>query len=324
MPEVSPSVLIIRLDAIGDALALTPLLAALRRRSIATDIVLRPSNAGIFSSRAARHIFTADFALRSNAQSDRAAIEALGAELQNDKYSHVLVATEDPSGYRLARAVGAPVRIGFDDPIGKPFKALWSRTMLTKTVYRSAGLDRRAPHECEVLFSLGASLVGEVAPTHDVAALRPLVLEREPQADDSIAIQITEKWERLGLELFGIIELVRRVGAHGALHLLSDRREAEYAKRIEDATGLRVSLFDQLEPWKAAIAAAPAIVAPDSGALHVAGMLGTPIVAVFPPSRHFDLQVARWSPWAATHRIVRANAGWPERCADALAQLLST
>src|SRR5215472_4169797 len=30
MPQTSPSVLVIRLDAIGDALALTPLLAALR------------------------------------------------------------------------------------------------------------------------------------------------------------------------------------------------------------------------------------------------------------------------------------------------------
>jgi ADP-heptose:LPS heptosyltransferase len=323
MPEVSPSVLIIRLDAIGDALALTPLLDALRRRDIATDIVLRPSNAGIFSSRAARRIFTADFELRSNAQSDRAAIEALGATLRERGYSHVLVATEDPSGYRLARAVGAPVRIGFGDPVGKPFKTLWSRTMLTKTVYRSAGLDRRAPHECEVLFSLGASLVAGEAPTRDVTALRPMVLEKEPDPDDRIAIQITEKWERLKMEFSSVVEVVRRIAAHGALHLMSDQREAAYAKRIEGAAGLRVTLFDELEPWKAAIAAAAAIVAPDSGATHVAGMLGTPVVAVFPPSRRFDLQVARWSPWAAPHRIVRADAGWPDRCDDALTQLLS-
>ena len=33
MPKGSPSVLIIRLDAIGDALALVPLLAALRRHA---------------------------------------------------------------------------------------------------------------------------------------------------------------------------------------------------------------------------------------------------------------------------------------------------
>jgi ADP-heptose:LPS heptosyltransferase len=63
-------------------------------------------------------------------------------------------------------------------------------------------------------------------------------------------------------------------------------------------------------------------VTPDCGALHVAGMVGTPVAAVFPPNRQFALQVARWAPWAAPHRIVRAGNEWPSRTADALAQLL--
>ncbi|HKE36665.1 MAG TPA: hypothetical protein VKB39_04495, partial [Candidatus Baltobacteraceae bacterium] len=61
---------------------------------------------------------------------------------------------------------------------------------------------------------------------------------------------------------------------------------------------------------------------PDSGALHVAGFVGTPVVAIFPPERNYRLQVARWAPWAAPHRIVRADADWSARAADALAQLL--
>ncbi len=104
MPRVSPSVLIIRLDAIGDALALTPLLAALRRRAIPVDVVLQRSNAGIFSSRAVRSVVVADFELRSSAAFEPAAIERLGRDLQSRGYSHVLVATEDPGGYRLAGA----------------------------------------------------------------------------------------------------------------------------------------------------------------------------------------------------------------------------
>jgi ADP-heptose:LPS heptosyltransferase len=71
-----------------------------------------------------------------------------------------------------------------------------------------------------------------------------------------------------------------------------------------------------------AIAAAPAIVTPDSGALHVAGVVGTPTVAVFPAVRNFALQVARWSPWASPHRVVRAAGDWPVRAGEALAQLL--
>ncbi len=323
MPEGSPSVLIIRLDAIGDALALTPLLAAFARRSIAVDVVLRRTNAGIFSSRAAREIVLADFDLRSNAARNLAAIADLGGRLRARAYSHVLVATEDAGGYRLAAATRAPVRIGFADPWGKPFKALWSRRSLTQTIYRSAGLDPRAPHECEVLFALGRVLIGDEAPSRDAGVLRPLVLEREPACDDRIALQVTRKWERLGIALDEVVALVRRVAAIGTPHLLASSTEAAYARTVAEAVGLEISYFDELEPWKAAIAAAPAIVTPDSGALHVAGMIGTPVVAVFPPQRRYALQVARWSPWAAPHRIVRADAGWPARAADAAVALLS-
>ncbi len=56
-------------------------------------------------------------------------------------YTHALVATEDPSGYRVARASGISHRIGFENGWGKPFKSLWVRAHLTQTLHRSAGLD---------------------------------------------------------------------------------------------------------------------------------------------------------------------------------------
>jgi ADP-heptose:LPS heptosyltransferase len=323
MPKGSPSVLIIRLDAIGDALALTPLLAALNRRDVPADVVLGPVNAGIFASRAARRIITAEFALRSSTRSNVTAIHRLGSELRPHGYTHVLVATEDPGGYRLAAAIGAPVRIGFADFLGKPLKALWSRRLLTSTIYRSAGLDPRAPHECEVLFALAGSLLGKERATRDPAALRPLVLEHDPAPDERVAVQITDKWERLGISQRDVVDLIARAGAFGALHLLSARREMRYADEIAAITGLPIDYFDDLEPWKTAIGAATAIITPDSGALHVAGMVGTPVVAIFPTQRAYALHVARWAPWAAPHRIVRADRDWPRRATDGLAQLLA-
>ena len=90
---------------------------------------------------------------------------------------------------------------------------------------------------------------------------------------------------------------------------------------MSDATGIAVESFSDVTPWKAAIAGAAALVTPDSGALHVAGMLGTPTVAVFPPVRDFDLQLARWSPWAAPFRAVRADGDWPARVVSGLQEL---
>ncbi|MGA8534451.1 MAG: hypothetical protein WB615_10125 [Candidatus Tumulicola sp.] len=323
MPEISPSVLIIRLDAIGDALALTPLLAALHAMSIPVDVVLRPGNAGVFSSRAVRSVVVGDFDLRSNRPPNLAAIERLGERLATRRYTHALVATEDPGGYRLALASQAPARIGFSNAWGKPAKALWLRRFLTQSIYRSAGLDRRAPHECQVLFRLGGALLGSTAePTRDAAQLRPLVLESQPRPDDRIAVQITDKWERLGIAFEQVVDVVRRVGAFGLPRLIAATAESAYSARIASATGFAVESFDATQPWKDAVAAAPALVAPDCGALHLAGMLGTPAVGVFPAEPHFALQVARWAPWAAPHRIVRADEGWPRRVSDALATLL--
>lgn len=321
MPEPSPSVLVIRLDGIGDALALVPLLAALRDRAIPADVVLGAANAGVYSSRAARRCIVSPVAPRSGTAANLAQIERLGRTLAQNGYTHALVATEDPGGYRIARASGAAVRIGFSNGWGKPLKTLWSRAFLTQQVYRSAGLDPRAPHECEVLFRLGRALLGDEGPSRDPQRLRPLVLERDARSDGRVAMQITDKWQRLGIPPSRLVEMVRGLRERGSFGLIAAAREAAYAQSVAAAAGAPVQLFDSLDPWKEAIASASALVAPDSGALHVAGMVGTPAVAIFPPSRDFALQTARWAPWAAPHRIVAGDGNWPARVLDALAEL---
>jgi ADP-heptose:LPS heptosyltransferase len=322
MPGTSPSVLIIRLDGIGDALALTPLLAALRERAIPTGVVLGPGNAQIFSARAAREVWSAPFHLRSSERSNLDAIARFGSELSQHGYTHALVATEDPGGYRLAAAMRAPVRVGFSNGWGKPFKSLWARALLTGTVHRSAGLDARAPHECDVLFSLGRSLLGDALPARDPAVLRPLVLDREPAPGDGVAFQVSDKWERIGIGLDDVVRLIAALGDARRLQLIAAESEGDYADRLSQAAGLPVRRFAALEPWKSAIAQSRAIVTPDSGALHVAGTIGTPVVAVFPPSRDVALQIARWAPWAAPYRSIVAAGDWPNRAATALHELL--
>lgn len=321
MSQSSPSVLVIRLDAIGDALALTPLLSAFREAGIATDLVLRGVNARIFSSRAARAIYIAPFALRSSTLANRKTIATFGESLAPNNYTHIIVATEDPGGYRLAHAVGAPERIGFGNGWGKPLKSLWVRSLINHVVTRSAGLDPNAPHECEILFSLGRSLVTEASPTRELARLRPMVLERDVPRGERIAFQITDKWERLGIALDDVARALRVAADVGNVRAIAPEREGNYASRIVEAADIGVERFSDLEQWKAAIAGAAALVAPDSGALHVAGMVGTPTVAVFPAVRDLSLQSARWSPWAAPVQILAADPGWPSRIAPALAAL---
>lgn len=303
----SPSVLIVRLDAIGDALALVPLLAALRERGAQIDVVLSPKNAGAFSKSAVDRIFIEQF--------------GLGDRLAQNGYDYALVATEDASGYRLARASGAPARVGFQNGWGKPLKSLWSRSLLTRTVYRTAGLDPRAPHESQVLFRLGSEIVGTSQIPRDPRILRGFVVDAEPQPDERIVMQITDKWQRLEAAPKAVADLAQALGRRHAMRFVAAEGERGSAKELAASAGISIEYFRELGPWKEAIAAAKAVVAPDSGAIHVAGMTGTPAVAVF-AQKHFALQTGRWSPWAAPYKLIEMTGDWPNAAGTALDELL--
>lgn len=303
--------MIVRLDAIGDALTAVPLIAALRRHGMRIGVVLRPVNARIYSTIACDRVYVA-----------QEEPEALAPQIRSENYDYALIATEKPEAYRLAYRARVPHRIGFENGWGKPLKTLWIRRMCTQTVFRTAGLDPRAPHECEVVFSLARSIVPDEQPPRDPQVLRPLVLDREPQPNTRVAMQITDKWQRLGASLDDVADLARRVSNRHEMRYLCAAREHEYATRFTAATGYAVEFFDDLRPWKSALAASRAIVAPDSGAAHVAGMTGTPVVSCF-SAEHFGLQTSRWSPWAAPYRAVKIEDRWPIVASDALGELLT-
>lgn len=303
--------LLVRLDAIGDALTLVPVIAALRRHEYRIGAVLRPVNAQVFSQRALDRVHVA------NEHSGKELLDGL----RSQRYGAALIATEKSEGYRLARDAGIPVRIGFENGWGKPLKTLWIRRMCTRTRFRTAGLDPQAPHECDVVYSLASSIVHDPYAVRDARVLRPYVIDEEPAPDARVAFQVSGKWLRLGASPPDVAEFAKRVARGHAVRFIGAQSEAEHARAFSEATGFTVETFSTLAPWKSAIAAARAVVAPDSGAAHVAGMVGTPVVSCF-AAEHFALQSRRWPPWAAPHRIVSMEAGWPLVAADALEDLL--
>lgn len=303
--------LIVRLDAVGDALTAVPLIQGLRARGMRIGIVARPGNARAYAARAYDRLHLAS-----------GAPEQLAAEIREEHYDYALIATEKPAAYRLAYRAGIPVRIGFENGWGKPLKTLWARRMCTQTVFRAGGLDARAPHECEVIFSLGAALLPGAFPSRDPALLAQYVLDDAPPRDARAVMQITDKWERLGASMEQVVGLARRAGDSQTLRFVCAAREAAYGKRFASAGGFDVEYFAELPAWKSALASARAIVAPDSGAAHVAGMTGTPIAVCF-AAAHFALQTSRWAPWAAPHLAVKMERDWPVVAADALGELLS-
>lgn len=273
--------------------------------------VLRPVNAAVYAKRACNRIHIA-----------AGAPEALADEIRSEQYDYALIATEKPAAYRLAYRARVPQRIGFENGWGKPLKTLWIRRVCTQTVFRTAGLDPRAPHECDVVFSLARSIIPDAHAPRDPHVLRPLVLDAEPAADERIAMQITNKWERLGASFESVVDLAQRLRSASSVRFLCSADEAAYGKRFAECGNFAVEFFEEIAPWKSAIAASRALVAPDSGAAHVAGMTGTPVVVCF-AAADFALQTARWSPWAAPYRAVKLEGAWPLVAADAAGEVLS-
>ncbi len=73
------------------------------------------------------------------------------------------------------------------------------------------------------------------------------------------------------------------------------------------ATGLEPAVPLSLRAWVETLAGANRVVTVDTGAAHVAGMLGVPVIDVF-PERDFAAQVRRWRPWASPYRAFPAGA----------------
>ena len=300
--------LIVRLDAIGDALVTVPLVAALRAAGFAVSAVLSKANAEAFSQRALEYVHIG--------------LESLD-EVRARKYDVALIPSEEPEAYELARDAGIPKRIGFWHGLrAKPFKSLWIRRQCTRVVYRPAGLDTGGRHECEIVFELGRVLLPNQSAPREPQTLRPLVIDNDPVPDARVAFQVTDKWTRLGASINDVVAAAARARDRHELRFIASSSERSFADRFAHKVNAKIDFFDSLPPWKEAIAASRALIAPDSGAAHVAGMTGTPVVAVY-GSQEFIPQVNRWRPWAAPAETIWLKPEWAWRVYGALDTLLN-
>ncbi len=247
------------------------------------------------------------------------------AEIVAARYDVALIASEEPEAYELAR--GIPQRIGFT-AVGwaKPLKAVWVRGKLTVPVERGASVGAESAHEAEIIFRLaaGTGLHTETEPTRDPRRLRPLILSGPPPAApdrEPVVVQLGEKWSTLGVDHATAGAIVGSLSARGA-RLVVSATEESWAAGL--SAGAPFMVCWSVTGWKRVIAGARVVVTPDTGAAHLAGMLGIPVVDCFPDAGA-RAQIARWHPWAAPYTAfvasdLRGGAGVAriERAVDAL------
>ena len=312
-------VLLVRLDGIGDAAVCVPLIAALREAGNEVGVALTTRNAGLF----ARDAILAEHVLEripwpAHGSTPESTARAT-AEVAAMRYDVALIASEESEAFALA----APIRerVGFTTGWARPLKTLWVRARTTRTVSRSQHAGGEDAHEVEVIYRLGTVLVQRAAPPTQVSALRPLLIQdavsndvRRGERDDQSAISAGEaragapiivqagpKWSSTGVPVAVQRAIFERLAPHARIVSAPSDVEA-----VRESTGLVPETFGELRAWVDALASARVVVTVDTGAAHVAGMLGTPVVDVFPDA-HFEAQVRRWRPWASPYRAFRAS-----------------
>ena len=302
---MSKRVLLVRLDGVGDAMITAPLIAALTAAGHAVGALLSTRNAECFSERALieRHVVER-VPWPQHGSTPQTRVRAL-AEIKAAHYDGALIASEEPEAYSYAKEAGIATRVGFWNGVERPLKSLWIAMQCTRLVHRPATLARTGQHEVDAIFALGAGYITERTPTKDAQRLRGLVASGSSMRTNMLAIQCTKKWIEIGCALDDVVRWLAPLRDRPNVALFASADEAGFAREVGARTNLPLRVFESVRAWIDAIAAAGMMLTPDTGAAHVAGMLGVPTVDVF-ARECFEEHAARWRPWAAPSRTLAA------------------
>jgi ADP-heptose:LPS heptosyltransferase len=297
---------LVRLDGIGDALICAPLVAALRGAGHELGALFSERNRSAFATRAFARVHAVERVPWPRHGSTPVSRAAALEEIRGAAYDLALIVSEESEAYALPNEAEIPQRVGFSNGWEKPFKTLRVRGLLTHELVRPASADRVLEPEVETVFRLGDGLHEEPAPTRDPARLRPLVLDSETPRHGRVVVQLSGKFAAHGFDAAAFAALTRALTAagHDPLCVADD---AAFADDVARRGGPASERPPDLAAWKALLAGARAVVTPDSGAAHVAGMLGVPCLSIFPPVRSAPRDALRWRPWCGPARVLVAS-----------------
>jgi lipopolysaccharide heptosyltransferase II len=291
-------ILVVRVDLIGDVVLSLPAVRALRRAypDAEIDMLVLPSSAGVLAGQPdVTRVLTYDpniWRRPLSLLSPRrwAAARALVASLRSGRYD-LSVSVNGDWGSVLAWVSGARRRVGY---AGEPYPGL-----MTDAV--PGGRYGVRKHEVEYVRALARAAGGLVRDddlpvlhvTPEAASAVALTLERRGIACGCHPLVVLHPGARNGLakrwpsrHWAALADrLVRQVGAQ--VVLVGAAADAEISapimrqahQRVHDFTGLTT-----LAELVALLARADVLVSGDSGPLHIACALGTPVVGLYGPT----------------------------------------
>ena len=276
-------ILVIRTDRVGDLILSTPFLASLREQFPQAEIVA-------WVAPYCEHVLE-----------KTGLVDQVVTSLPSGYFNLAVSLAPRSESLKNALASAAPVRVGYVYS-GRPLVRLLAKRCLTHCSVVKVDPPEQVEHEVEHLDRMARSL--GLPPS----ANRRLTLGRSYQKKDWSVLHLGDRWFTKDWDVEHLIRLCYGLETFGRLVVTAGPREQRLVARggfeeFDLRTGLR------FEEWCQLIGESRLLISPDTGAVHVAAALGTPVVVAY-ERESYDHCSVQWRPWMVDYRALAK--GQPE------------
>ncbi len=316
-------ILLIKPTALGDVVHTVPVLVKLRRRfpEAQIDWLITPENAELVRA----HPALSRVVLFDRRGFQRQRLKALRdtarmlAGLRRTRYDLVIDLHGQLRSAAFTIATGAPVRIGFDRPIRRVPNATPRHGWAGARELSWLAYNRRLPiptlnvHAIDRYLWLGEILGFDESPIEPKLHLpveaeeqaRTLMREHALTPQNLAVLAPGTMWETKHWRVEGFATVAQKLTEHGqAVVVVGTEKERGLARRIQAECATAIDLAGKTTPAELAalLRNARVCVTNDSGAMHIAVAMETPVVAIFGPTD--PVQVG---PYGHPGNVVRAD-----------------
>ncbi len=279
-------ILVVRTDRVGDLILSTPFLRTLRTQFPKSEIVLR-------TAPYCREV------LAGTGLCDRIVDEELGP---GERFDLAVALAPRTACLKEVGRAKAPRRVGYVYR-NRPLVRLLARFYLTDVVELNVDTRSTVSHEVEQLDKLGRA-IGIPPTTYLPLEVGVARRERESTDDGDLVLHLGDRWLQSNWSAEDLLQVVDRLSGFGHVILTGGPREREMMARLSAVRpSLKVLCDLSFREWAETIAQAKVLVSPDTGAVHVAAAVGTPVVVAY-EAQTFQHCSSQWAPWKVAYRAV--------------------